>query len=631
MKSWAIICMLFLMLTACSLGGREENRGTEQEVQVEETAANVGDQIEKHPLRESVYEIVVMGGEPEGVAAALSAARNGKKTLLIERRDGLGGLFTYGEMNFIDFPKGIDNKWTSQGIFKEWHNQLSLYNSFGIEEAKSIFLKMAEAEGNLTLALSTSIKEVKLNKEGNSIEGVIVNDQNETYIVRAEQWIDATQDADFAVAAGVPYFIGGEDIGIEDKKMAVTLVLHYKNVDWNGVKQTVESRKFGYANMNDHVAWGFNDLHFDYKPVEDNTRLRGLNMAKIGDDVYINALQIFDVNGLDAQSINAGMEKGKQETNHILDFLKKEFPGFENAQIADYPPELYVRETRHILAEYQLPMSDLWKNEDHWDTIAIGGYPVDVQAQSVDDYGYVIAHPLEYGIPFRSLVPIGIEDLLVVGRSVGFSSLAAGSARIVATGMATGEAAGAAAALAINHNISVRELSKDKPLIEKLRSTLQHQGAYLEHFQLNYPYENEWYDKAIQTLMDYGLVVAGYENKLPIEKSLDSHPFVYSFMNLIQRANPEIYQEKTQEITDLGHFLSGESTPLTRDLAAQIISSVLVEGSNKPALHWKNLFEMGLIDSKIYEMIPNDRVLKNKEIYYIQAGLINKLKSETTF
>lgn len=630
MNNWIWLVFILFFVSGCSSVDslKDIKKVDEKMTTANDLAYSIKKDIEKAPpLREETYEIVVIGGEPEGIAAALSAARNGHKTLLIEERNGLGGLFTYGEMNFLDFPKGIGNRWTSNGIFKEWHQNLTRYNAFGIEEAKTIFTEMVNSEGNLSLALNSTINETIMSENKKRISGVIVNNSTGNYIVRAKKWIDATQDADFAVMAGAPYFIGGEDIGLKDKQMAVTLVMHFKNVDWNGVEKAVKSRRFGYANMNDHVAWGFSNLIYKYKPKEENTRLRGLNMARIDDDIYINALQIFNVDGLDDSSKKEAIEKGKKETEHILQFLRKEFQGFESAEIAEYPTELYVRETRHILAEYQLPMADLWQNRDHWDSIAIGGYPVDVQAQSINDLGFVISHPVQYGIPFRSLVPLEIDGLLVVGRSAGYSSLAAGSARIVATGMATGEAAGAAAALAIEQNVSFRELSKNKSLIEQLRNILKEQGAYLDHFQLDYPYQDKWYNEAILTLMDYGFLVAGYQNTLPLDQSTDSHSFVYTLISTIERINPVLYEEKVQEITDLGQFLYNEQAlPLTRDKMAEILISVYEKDANVSAGYWEAAYEIGIIDSKIFEMVPSNRVLKNKEIYYIQAGIINKMK-----
>ena len=126
----------------------------------------------------------------------------------------------------------------------------------------------------------------------------------------------------------------------------------------------------------------------------------------------------------------------------------------------------------------------------------------------------LLSTPEQYAIPFRSLVPKEVDGLLVVGRSAGFSSLAAGSARVVPTGMVTGEAAGVAAVLADSKRSFFRDMSKNETMIETLRETLDQQGAFVDHVETDYPYKGEWYDESIQTLMDYGLVVGGYSNDL---------------------------------------------------------------------------------------------------------------------
>ncbi|WP_249661750.1 FAD-dependent oxidoreductase, partial [Lysinibacillus fusiformis] len=115
------------------------------------------------------------------------------------------------------------------------------------------------------------------------------------------------------------------------------------------------------------VMWGFTNLHDEYKPLQEGTRLRGLNLARVDDEYFINALQIFGIDGLNANSKQAAIVAGKKETLHILEYLQANFPGFEKAEIISYPEELYVRETRHIWAEYQLTMADLWKHSDQWD------------------------------------------------------------------------------------------------------------------------------------------------------------------------------------------------------------------------------------------------------------------------
>lgn len=571
------------------------------------------------------YDVIVIGGEPEGIAAAVSAARNGAKTLLVEDHKELGGLFTYGMLNFIDVPQGENGQPVSRGIYEQWNRLIGHKNAFGILEAKVAFKKLVDEEPNITLSAETKVVESIL--DDNRVAAVKVKNEYGEFEVKGHSFIDATQDADFAAMSHVPYFTGGEDIGIKDKKMAVTLMIHLKNVDWKQIKKTAKSEKFGPAKVTNTVAWGFTNLHDDYKPVQENTRLRGLNLVKIDDDYYINALQIFGVDGLDHQSKQDAIKKGKIETQHILTFLQKEFPGFERAEIASYPTELYVRETRHIMAEYQLPMSDVWTNKDHWDSIGWGAYPVDVQAQSPYDYGYVLSRPKQYAIPFRSLVPQKIDGLLVVGRSTGFSSLAAGSARIVPTGMVTGEAAGAAAALAQKEQLSFREMSKNKALIQRLRGQLDQQGAYVDHNKTDYPYKGEWFDPTIQTLMDYGLAVAGYENDLKVDEWVTRHQFINMIYNAIQRVNAEKFNELGNKFSTIySEVIYAENGPLKRDEAAAILAKIFFEDTGKN--NWEMLKEKGVIDEKLASKLSKNKKLKVKELFAITDAVITYIEQE---
>lgn len=571
------------------------------------------------------YDVIVIGGEPEGVAAAVSAARNGAKTLLVEKRDDLGGLFTYGMLNFLDIPQGEDGQSVSKGIFQEWHALVGSGNAFGIEEAKDAFRKLATEEPNLTVLTSTNVKNSILEK--NRVIEVELSNKNGTFTIKGKTFIDATQDADFAVMSKAPYFIGGEDIGIQDKKMSVTLMIHLKNLDWAGIKKTAESEKFGSAVVTDKVAWGFSDLHHTYKPIEENTRLRGLNLAKVGDEYFINALQIFGVDGLDEKSKQAAIEKGKRETKNILKFLRKEFPGFEQAEVASFPPELYVRETRHVLAEYQLPMIDVWTNKDHWDNIGYGAYPVDIQAQTPQDYGYIVADPKQYAIPFRSLVPKEIDGLLVVGRAAGYSSLAAGSARVVPTGMVTGEAAGAAAALVLKEDVTFREMSKNEKLIEALRDRLAAQGAFVEHISTSYPYEGEWYDESIQNLINYGLIYGRYDNDLKVDDVATSHIFITMVKDIFDRIDPnqELYSAEKME-TLFNEIMKKEEAPLQRTEAATVLAELLFEDSGE-VNSWDLVSEQ-LLKEDIAYRLDEKQVLQLKEMFAINASLIDYLQKK---
>lgn len=149
--------------------------------------------------------------------------------------------------------------------------------------------------------------------------------------------------------------------------------------------------------------------------------------------------------------------------------------------------ELYIRESRHIYGEYRLTLADVLENRDKWDAIAYGSYDIDIQSINYSDVGTIMLSPMQYGVPFRSLVPLKVDGLLVVGRSASFDTIPHGSARVIPLGMATAEAAGAAASLAISNDITVRELSQSTELISKLRKKLVKQGMDLTYEKFEQP------------------------------------------------------------------------------------------------------------------------------------------------
>lgn len=606
-------------------GGGQSTAGptTEQKTLVDEYQP-----AEEIPELAEQYDVVVIGGEPEGVAAAVSAARNGSSVLLVEHRDGLGGLMTFGMLNFIDMVQGIGGDSAVAGIFKEWHQLVGGGSSYDIELAKAAFLKLVEDEENITLALETDFTSAIV--ENGTVTGTELENENGTFTVSAERFIDATQDADFAAEAGVPFYVGGEDINLKDRLMSVTPMIHLTGLDWDGVKQAAEDEVFGYGEVTPIVAWGFGALHTTYPAVEENTRLRGLNLVRVPgdeDQYYINALQIFGVDGLSEESKAEGLERGIRETEHIVKWLRENFPGFENAEIASFPEEMYIRETRHMQAEYILQMSDIWTHADHWDSIGFGGYPVDVQATSVNDYGYILSSPVQYAVPFRSLVPLQIDNILVVSRSAGYSSLAAGSARIIPTGMAAAEAGGAAAAQTIKSDITFRELSQSEEGIEQLRTTLADQGAKVEHFDIDYPYEGEWFDGAVQYLMDYGLAFGGYDNDLQVDEPQGALGFLKTLATGLIHTDDRLNEQYGERMSEITARVTDPEEKLTRDA----LGAYLVEAfSDEPAADnaWDQTFELGLIDDTIHRRIDSERELTRAEGYYALYSVLVNLNED---
>lgn len=510
-KVIAMLTMISVLLTGCGSAAAP----------VEEIV------FENAPQVSTDYDVIVVGGEPEGISAAVSAARNGMQTLLLEDDHALGGLMTLGELNFIDMCEGRDSTLLTQGIFKEFYDAVG-GSAFDITEAKNIFLTMVTDEPELTLRLNAKSPTPVM--EGNTIVGITVEEDGQPVTYTAKRIIDATVDADIAAASGVPYTFAGEDIGEKDRQMGVTLVFELSGVNWNKVFMHLNWDRFkastlkqGSADMGatDKMAWGYTEEGYSYEPQDDMMRLRGFNVARQDNgNVLINALIIFGVDVLDAESKANGIARGQKELEYILPYIRENFAGFEKAELVGTAEQLYVRESRHIIGEYQLSIDDVLENCDQWDKIAIGSYPVDVQPTATQRYGTVIGSPDRYAVPFRSLVPLEIEHLLVVGRSASYKSLAAGSARVIPLGMACGQGAGVASAYSISHDLGFREMTVSQEAIATIQITLKEQGAYLEDFEIHEAFMDHWAYPGVKVLRSLGLLDGGYSNDYSLDTPL---------------------------------------------------------------------------------------------------------------
>ncbi|HHX95840.1 MAG TPA: FAD-dependent oxidoreductase [Clostridia bacterium] len=490
------------------------------------------------------YDVIVVGGEPEGVAAALAASRNGLRTLLIEENYALGGLMTLGQLNFLDMCHGPEGELLTRGIFAEFYRDLG--NAFDIEEAKAYFLKKVKREKNLDLLLNTPVQGPLM--EAEKIIGVKTRDQN-YYALRV---IDATTDADLAVEAGVPYTIGGEDYGEKGLLMGVTLVFEVKGVNWEQVVHYLKHEDPSPHTGADKVAaWGFGPEAEAYEPRDPLMRFRGPNLARQKNGhVLVNALLIFGVDSLDPKSKAEGIARGRKEIPFIIDFMRQHFPGFEKAEFVGTAEQLYVRETRHLQGEYRLTITDVLENRDHWDKIGYGSYPVDVQPTSPENSGNVIGKPDIYAIPFRCLVPLKIDNLLVVGRSASYDSLAHGSARVIPVGMVTGEAAGVAAAYSINEKVSFREMTASREAIKWVQEKLKEQGAYLEDYIPPRPLVmDHWAYPGVKVMRELGLIEGGYENDYGLEREINKWNLENKLNKVLRVAyerNPQIQLRRVE-------------------------------------------------------------------------------------
>lgn len=492
------------------------------------------------------YDVIVVGGDPEGVCAAVSAARSGLKTLLIEDDAALGGLMTLGKLNFIDICEDRSGKILTQGLFMEFYNAVG-GTAFDVETAKQFFYDWVVNEENATLKLNTTFIEPVM--DGNTIIGVLVEEDGEQVTYTASRIIDATVDADVAAAAGAPYTIAGEDIGMKDRQMGVTLVFELSGVNWDAVVSYLENDDNAGTGATDKTAWGYTREGYAYEPKDELMRLRGFNVARQDNgNVLINALIIFGVDPMSAESKANGIARAQKELEYIVPYVREHFIGFENVELVGTAEQLYIRESRHIIGEYQLTIDDVLENRDQWDKIAIVAYPADIQPTAGQTYGTVVGSPDKYAIPFRSIVPLEVENMLVIGRSASYTSLAAGSARVIPVGMAEGEAAGVASAYSLNNQISFRNMTTDTDAIADVQKTLKKQGAYLDDFEVHEAFMDHWAYSGVKVIRGLGQLDGGYSNDYSLDKEIGKWRLQNMLNNVMSKTGKHV--EKVLDVSD---------------------------------------------------------------------------------
>lgn len=604
-KKFSALVAMLLIVTMLFSGCSGGDTTTTAEPESLPTFTNEG-------TADSDYDVIVVGSDPEGIAAALSAARNGMKTLLLSKDSTPGGLYTLGALNFIDVPETRDGTLLVGGIYEEFVNAVG-GSGFDIVNAANVFNDMLTAEDNLTVRYGAKFQEPVMN--GNTITGVTVLEEGDMLVTyNAPYIIDSTQDGDVAAAAGAPYTYAGEDIGERDREMGVTLVFRVSGVNWDSMCRYLTIKrgigeifnKSTSMGVSGNTAWGFSDEGYAYEPSDEAMRLRGFNMAKQDNgDVLVNALLIFDVDPLDEASREEGIARAKAELENIIPYLQDEFWGFGDCELAGTAEDLYVRESRHITCEYNLTIDDVLENRDQDDRIAVTSYPVDVQPTKTQTYGTVVGYPDQYAVGYKSLVPQDVDGLLVVGRAAGYTSLAAGSARIVPTGMACGEAAGVAVAVAKAQSATPRDLVDDDVAIAEIQEKLTAQGAKLDHTQTHEEVMDHWAYPGVKVLRSLGVLDGGYDNNYYLDDTITMNRYQNMVNNAVKKAGFELSEK----------IYVNEEIPARQIIGTMARAVIELEGADKLAddndVYMNALKERGIMTDELAEYFTDMEAAPN--------------------
>ena len=407
-------------------------------------------------------QVLVVGGGPAGLAAAVNAARAGAKTILIEQQGDVGGVSTTGLMSH----------WTgrTEGGFYEELLELSrdddktrdsLRYVINPEKLKNVMLKLLDSAG-VELRLYTLACDVVM--EGNVIKGVITESKSGREAILANVVIDASGDGDIACRAGVPYQKGRKEDG---KMPPMTIMFKVGGVDTDRAVFPGSFEETFPVEKGDLQALGREHISFPAGHVL-------LYRSTLPGIVTCNMTNCLDVDGTDSRDLTKATLTCRRQIEEIVEFLREYVPGFETCFVVSSASMIGVRETRHFQGEQTLTEQDILSArvfEDWVVTKAHFNFDVhNMSGNGLDETGIQRKFPQTkgYTIPYGCLVPRKVEHLLLAGRNISGTHMAHSNYRVMPICVNMGQAAGIAAALCCSHGTTPRRL--DYRLIqEKLR------------------------------------------------------------------------------------------------------------------------------------------------------------------
>jgi glycine/D-amino acid oxidase-like deaminating enzyme len=419
------------------------------------------------------YQVVVVGAGSAGSSAAISAARSGARTLLVDRLGFLGGTSTAVLDTFYAFytptptPERVVgglgwevvDRLVDAGVCFERPNTYGAGTgvTYDQETLKVVWERLAQDAG-VDLLLHTWATGVRV--ADGRIDAIRVWNKGGQSWVAADVVIDASGDADLAAMAGVGY----EDFGTTGRVQSLSTLFRLANVDVERAARTKKAKL--WALMREAAASGQYQL----------PRLEGSwHRTPFAGIVMVHMTRIPNIDATDPVALTDAEIEGRRQVREYHRFLRDRVPGFEASVIVGTSPSIGVRESRRIVGDYQLTRDDVLAARRFPDEIALCGAPIEDHGPGGETEWQYVGGAHVYGIPYRALLPAGIEGMLVAGRCFSATHDAHASARSMATCMAMGQAAGTAAALAASGGTTPRAVAADE-----LRTTLLRNGALLE-------------------------------------------------------------------------------------------------------------------------------------------------------
>lgn len=425
------------------------------------------------------YEVVVLGGGPAGMAAAVAAARSGRKTLLLERYGFLGGMGTAaGVTNFCGLHANVegDIRQVVHGVADDLLQRIARLG--GLNEPHALFGKTV-AQAYDTAAYKIAADDLLLSAGveilfhalaagvvmdgARRVRALLVETKSGRRAVLGQAFIDASGDGDLAAWAGAPYALGDGHGNMLYPSTMFRL---------NGIDPVRAGKAWEVIPKMMLQAEAEGRYQFPRKtPI--------VRPQKSGIEWRVNLTQLANrdgnaMNGVDARELSDAEVLGRRQIAGVAGFLR-EVPGFEASYIVDIAPQVGIRETRRVAGLYELTESDVLGCASFDDTIGVNGWPLELHLKGDVEFRWTPPGSRGFNhLPYRMTVPQGLDNVWVAGRCASMSHEAQSAARVTGACFVMGQAAGSAAHLALGAGTTAAGVDT-----AKLQSALEDNGAWL--------------------------------------------------------------------------------------------------------------------------------------------------------
>ncbi len=408
-------------------------------------------------------DVIVVGGGPGGIGAAVAAARQGASTLLCEQYGFLGGMATAGLVNPF-MPNHLDGEWLDSGVFTDWLEVMDEMG--GLSDDGRTFCHETAKLAAEKLCLDAGVEllyHVRLDvplMTGPRINSVVMLGKSGLTAHRAEVYVDATGDADLAARAGCEYTFGRPE---DQQAQAMTTCFDLAGVEPERMPdgQTINAlydtaREEGRLECpRQNVLW--------FRSVEK-------------DRIHFNTTRILRHKATDTLSLSEAEMEGRRQVLDYLRFLRRDVAGFENARLHAIAVNVGVRESRHVRGHALLTREDFEDAAKFPDGICRVNYPIDIHSPTGGDTEHAHLPKGEwYEIPYGCLVARDCDNLLVGGRPISVDHAVHSSMRVMPPACTVGQAAGTAAAMAVESGVPPAEIDG-----RDVRRSLIEQGVWLD-------------------------------------------------------------------------------------------------------------------------------------------------------